>query len=280
MDQAVGRMAARPVWSDRLRIGIAVLLGIGIGAWGLATLGSAVTGADDGGIHRVHDTGFGAYAALFLAGGFLAQVRRPERQVAAFQTVAAALVATVVAMVLAGGIDPSVLGFVVVLAALWWVHPAREWLLAPGRAPSVPLLALVVVAGIPLVLYGIGQAGIERVTVAADPHSEHWLNMASLALSIPLVGLVGALRPAGWRYAGLAAAAAGVLLGVAWIVLPELPSSLGLAWGAVAVVGGLVAAALTLRTPDPHDAGVARAARRSKGRHTAAARAAAGGVTR
>lgn len=275
MGRAVDEVAARPVWPDRARTGIAALLGVGIGMWGLVTLAAAVTGADDGGIHRVHDTGFGAYAALFLAGGFLAQVRRPERQVAAFQTVAAALVATVVAMVLAGGIDPSVLGFALVLAALWWLHPARERLLAPGRAPSPALLALVVAAGVPLVIYGVGQAGIERVTVAADPHSEHWLNMASLALSIPLVGLVAALRPVGWRYAGLAAAAASVLLGAAWIVLPDLPSSLGLGWGAVAVAGGLLAAGLTLRTGDPHVADPGSGgAPRVKGRHTAASRAA------
>lgn len=268
---AVGREGSHPAWADRARIGIAVVLGIGIGLWSLATLAEAVRGLEDGGIHRVHDTGFGAYAGLFLAGGFLAQVRDPQRQVAAFQTVAAALVATVAAMLLAGGVDPSVLGFAVVLAALWWVHPARARLFARGRAPSGQLLGVVLVAAVPLVVYGVGQAAIERVTPAIDPHSEHWLNMASLALSIPLVALVAALRPPGWRYAGYAAAASAVLLGVAWIALPELPSSLGAAWGAVALVGGLAAAGVTRWTPDVAGADPARARR---GRHTAAAVAA------
>ena len=74
---------------------LAVLFGLGA-AIGLFGAGIIVAWFDTegGGIHRVHDIGFGVLGGVFLTVGFLAQLHAPERKVSVrYQIVAAGVAA-------------------------------------------------------------------------------------------------------------------------------------------------------------------------------------------
>jgi uncharacterized protein YjeT (DUF2065 family) len=73
----------------------------------------------------------------------------------------------------------------------------------------------------------------EHITVG------HYRNMAAFSLIVFLVGLLASFRPRGWRLAAWVAGSLPILFGFASVVLPGAESSLGLAWGIVAIVWGL-----------------------------------------
>ena len=101
------------------------------------------------------------------------------------------------------------------------------------------MAALGVVGLAVAVRYALDQIQIQ---LAADPHSaggrEHWGEMASAALTLPLIAFVAALRTRGFRLVAWTAGIGTMVFGAASVLLPEQASSPGAAWGAVAVLGG------------------------------------------
>src|SRR3989338_1873796 len=67
----------------------------------------------------------------------------------------------------------------------------------------------------------------------------HYRAMAAFSFIILLVGLLASFRPRGWRLAAWVAGSLPILFGVASVVLPGAESSLGAAWGIVAIVWGI-----------------------------------------
>jgi hypothetical protein len=209
--------------------------------WPSLVLGWFETG--DRLVHRVHDLGYGVWAGIFMAVGFLSQLRAPERRIAGFQQVALALVGQAIASALSG--DGSfllfVLGFAVLTAILGWLHPARERVIKRER-PSVPLLVLAIAAAVPLTMYALDMAELQRTGLPGDSHVEerHWSTMAAMALSIWLVAAQAGLRTPGWRIPAWSAGLAAAVFGVASMVFPAYPGSVGTTWGVVALFGGAV----------------------------------------
>lgn len=197
--------------------------------------------------HRVHDLGYGVWAGILLAVGYLSQLRAPERRIAGFQQVALALVGQTIASALAadGPFFLFVLGFAVLTAVLGWLHPARERVLERGR-PSVPLLVLAIAAAVPLTMYALDMAELQRTGFPSDPHVEerHWSTMAAMALSIWLVAAQAGLRTPGWRIPAWSAGLAAVVFGLSSIVFPGYPGAVGTTWGVAALLGGVVFVAL------------------------------------
>ena len=118
----------------------------------------------------------------------------------------------------------------VVAAAL--LHPAN-----PLRKPPKPANQLMgglwAIAAIPAVLLTISQIRLELNGVAADPHWQglHYNIMAEFGLHVVLAGLLGASALSGWRYSAWTVSFMVALLGMGFIVYPDLSGSQGPGWG-------------------------------------------------
>src|SRR5439155_17634095 len=182
--------------SNAKRIAFKVLAGLFAAASFGGLFGAAVVFAwfdtDDGGIHRVHDMGYGALFGAILTTGFLVQNWRPERKVSAFYQILDVALATAIAGAIAtNGFAGLALFILVAYVILFVLHPYRSELLHPQREGFSPLLmGLTLLGAIPLIAFALTTARLQRNGLSLDPHVEagHWVLMASMAIRIVLVG--------------------------------------------------------------------------------------------
>ncbi|MGZ4148544.1 MAG: hypothetical protein ACXVQJ_00740 [Actinomycetota bacterium] len=204
----------------------------------------------EGGIHRVHDIGFGVLYGAIVAAAFFALMVRPAGRPSIFlQVVAVAIAVGLAAVVSADLLYLIVAGALAAAGAiLLALLAARDEVLHPVTDPSRPLAAFVLVVALPLVWFGLTAAGLQRNGPASDPHvsMSHWTTMASMAFGLVLVGLLASLRIRGWRFTAWCAGLGAAIYGVASIVFAHFPTSgvryagsEGIAWGVIALVGGL-----------------------------------------
>jgi hypothetical protein len=151
-------------------------------------------------------------------------------------------VALALAIALPAGLIPgpaAAVPPVLVLGALIALLPDRRSLLA--FRPSAPLLALSLAGAAGLAMYAADQLHLQHVLPHTEPHAavRHWAGMALFAATLAVVAVVTALRPVGWRLGLWIAGGVTAFFGVASGADPTMPSSLGLAWGAVAVAGSV-----------------------------------------
>jgi hypothetical protein len=215
-----------------------VLAGIGAVFLGGFTLFFAIAtwvGADDQQIHALHNSvGVAVYLPLFVV-PLVAAIRDPGGTVALFRLAVVGSIAVVVAGVIGGTIISVVVTFVVVLALLW-LHPARADVLRLG-ALDVPLLAIVAIAAIPGVAYGLDQADLQASRPAEDPHVplEHYAGMAGAAFGFVLAGAVAAFDGRGARIARWLVGLGGAALAALFLAYPDHASAIDREW-AVAVL--------------------------------------------
>lgn len=215
----------------------ALLLAVGLEAWTFLIRGWFVVGAEE--IHRVHYLAWGALGGIIFVGGVLAQLRAPERKVAALQQVFLGILAVLIAMVLSGAIDAFVLGVLALGAwALAVLHPARLKLFAAEAEFSRPLLAMSVVGSVPLLTYALDMARIERITLVGDSHEGHWMMMAALSIAIVLVAMLASVTTSG--IPARSAGAAAFVLGLASTLFPSYPGTVGRSWGIFAIVAASI----------------------------------------
>lgn len=222
--------------------------------------------------HRIHEVCFGLIFVV-TAAGVLAQLRRPERKIAAMYQVVIPLYLIILSVLLIDNIvDPIVIAFIVAPIVLIVLHPDRKGLLRPQTDPSRLLLAVAAVAAIPLVVFAVGQvregaqasklapevledlpdtataAEIEDAlaVVARTPaeleavqHFGHWSAMGAFAGSIMGLSIVAALRMRGWRLPAWAAAIAAIVFGTASLVAQGDASALSTPWAVAAIVWGI-----------------------------------------
>jgi len=177
-------------------------------------------------VHRFHVVG--AFAGLALIGVFsIVFVLRPTWTAAWHVLVAQALA------YLFGGLmgGDLISGFwitgAVGVAILGVLAPDRRSLLRlPGR-PSVALLTYALLCAIPVWIYAVTNAELQRLGSPTDPHVElhHWSGVAVAALAIAGAGLAASLRGEGWRFAAAATAIAAVAFGVAGLIFAESPGA-------------------------------------------------------
>jgi hypothetical protein len=221
--------------------------------------------------HRIHETSFGSIFALSLVGA-IAQLRAPERKIAPMYQVVLPIYLTIAAVVLLDQqFDVVILMFLVIPALLVALHPARRLLFRPPITRSTVLLALTVVAALPLAAFAvaefrIGQQGsrvAERVeanlpadaslerfdralrrasgspeTLEAARHFGHWSAMGAFALSIAAVAGVAAVRMPGWRLCAWSAGAAAVIYGLSSFAASSDASAASPPWAALAMLWG------------------------------------------
>ena len=223
----------------------------------LGGLSSLFGGTLDDPIHRVHHVGAVLFIGMLVA-GLLAQLRAPERNIAAFQQAVMCVLAIQITNLIMGNpdnhggntgfLDPAFLIFLVPVVILVALHPSRSAVFRGGGGMSRTLPAITLAAAVPLAWYGIQHGLVQRHSwpPLADPHHQKWFMMAFLAFSMLLVGLVASIRAEGWWLPAWSTGIAAVALGMVSMLYPDLASSLGLIGGGVSVIGGaaFVAAAV------------------------------------
>jgi hypothetical protein len=227
--------------------------------FGLIDLIDGYTGYIDQARNQVLDAGCGLVFGVILPLGLLAQLRRPERRIAGIQQTAVVALGLAVAGVAGeewryGALAAGLAGVGAVLVAF---HPARATFLARGQHLDVVMLALVAVAAVPSLVYAWRMASAQRRDLPpADAVSNglhHWPVMTALALLVPLLVLLAALRTLGWRIPAISASVAAGGWAISCLLAPESAAgSEGHAW-AWAVIGWAVvtfAATLWPRTRD------------------------------
>jgi hypothetical protein len=222
---------------------IALLVGVSGAAFGLFT---AVFGLIDESqrIHAFHNTVVSSLLLVLSAPPALIAARAPERATPMLVHLGALGVAGLVTMALALTIDPFTLPVIVLIGVLWLVRPPPERPMPPGR-PSYILLLLVLAGAIPLAAYALTNAELQRIdTVSEHTQFYHWVETAFYAASIPLVGLLAALRPTAFRFSAWSAGIALSVLGAGSLLLGRYASALDASWPWAALVGGVVFVAL------------------------------------
>lgn len=194
----------------------------------------------------VTEIGYGALVGLILTVGVASQLRHPERRIAGLAQAALVIPSLAVGSLLARdaqNVEQLVILFPA-LALLWALHPARAEFLRPPSRISPRLLAIALPAAIPLIAYAVAMGTAAQELTGPPHHVQRLSIMAALAVGIALTALLAALRTPGWRIPSWSAATALLVFGVVSVMFPLHPASLGSEWGVLAIVGGLVFAAV------------------------------------
>jgi hypothetical protein len=197
----------------------------------------------------VTELGYGALVGIILTVGVASQLRAPERRIAGIQQAALAVPALLVGSALAAdsqNVEAAMIVFFGV-GILLMLHPARAEFLRRGATSSALLLTMTVLYAIPLLGYAL-RMGAEAQDLVGPPHHVQRLStMAALAVAIALVGLLASLKTRGWRVPAWSAGMAVMAFGLGSVVYPDHPAAAGLAWGGVALAGGLLFIAVAER---------------------------------
>jgi hypothetical protein len=234
--------------SNGRRVAFKILAGVFAAAsWG-ALFGVALVIAwfdnADGGIHRVHDMGFGALYGVILTVGLVAQMWRAETRISAFyQILHVAIASAIAGLIVFDGFVFLGLFIAVGYVILLLLHPNRSEVLRPKREGfSVPLMLLAVLGAVPLIWFTITMARYQRNGFPFDLHVQqaHWTVMAAMAIGIVLVGSVSAFKFRGWAISAWSAGVAVFLYGLISTLYPNRAGAEGTGWGLVAMAGGVL----------------------------------------
>lgn len=193
--------------------------------------------------HRVHHVLIGATLIVFAA-TIAVQLYRPTKRVGALQAALAFVVAAFVLTVVASGLAAGgeLLVFLVPVVLIGLLHPARHELVPRLAGADRRVLAVAGVGAIGLAALAVGE--LVNHTTLADEHVAmgHYEFMLFGLVSIGLFGLLGALKPTGWRIPLYAAGALALVFATSSLAFPgaEQGSSLG-TLGALAVIGWAIA---------------------------------------
>jgi hypothetical protein len=233
------RRLAFTVWTALL------VVVFGIAFFGLTSL--AIGWFDDleGVAGPITELGYGALIGIILTVGLASQLRHPERRVAGLQQATLVIPALIAGSVLAmdfQNAEPLII-LVPALGVLWVLHPARGELLRPVVRISPLLVVIALVGAIPLIVYALNMGAAAKELTGPPHHIQRLSWMAGLAVAIELTALLAALRTPGWRIPTWSAALATGIFGVASVMFPQHPASIGTVWGGLAIAAGIIFAA-------------------------------------
>ena len=221
----------------------AILVAIfGVAFFGLTSLALAWFQELEGVAGPVTDLGYGVLFGIILTAGLLVQLRGPERKIAGLQQAFLVVPALVVGSAIASDSQNLVPALIILpaIGILLALHPAREEFLRRGAALRWTLLAITVIAAVPLVAYALDMGAQARDLEGPPHHVQRLSTMAAMALAIVLTGLLAALQTRGWRIPAWSAGTAAIVFGLASVVFLDQPGAVGRGWGGVAIVGGVL----------------------------------------
>jgi hypothetical protein len=224
---------------------------------GLFGIGIVIGWFDDelGGIHRVHDIGFGVTYGILVAIPLFALMSERGRRASILWQVAAIALAVVAASLVSADFGYVVLAVAIVFALgiLIALMPDRRRASADGLDVSRVFAGFALVSAIPLLWAAWTWAGYQRDGFSLDPHvaQSHWTTMASMALALLLASALASARLPGWRFTAWCTAAGLAVYGIASIVFARFPGtgspypgSEGVWWGMLAVLAAVVFAGI------------------------------------
>lgn len=221
--------------------------------------------------HRLHEFSFALLLWPFVV-GHLAQLRSPRRHVTGMLMAVATLLAMLAGFAATGFWKPAMvlvfLGVPTLLAAL--LHPAGRELLTTLGVDSVnrPMLALVVVAAVPLLLFATTQIGLQTGAIEPAAHEHggashgevheqhvkfgHFALTTSFLFGLVFTALLASFQQRGWWLAAWLAGLMMVVYAVGGLLAPEAASNPGAMWNVAAILWGLafVAVAETTQSAD------------------------------
>jgi hypothetical protein len=208
--------------------------------WGVSSVQSAL----GGGTHLVHDLIGGGVVLNLLWLAPLIAMWRPRRLPGALLCYFAIVAAAVIAAVMSS--SNEVVGVILVLQAglVTLLHPDRRAALRQPVAISPSLLPVALLTAAVLVRYAVSEAALQAT---GDDHAvvAHYFDQAWFALAVPLLAVLAALRSDVRRFAGTVSGLALIAFGAVSIALPDVSSSVGVAWGAIAILAGVGTLAFT-----------------------------------
>jgi hypothetical protein len=195
--------------------------------------------SEDQRIHAFHNSVVATLLLVVSALPALLAARDPDHSTGPLMQLTMVGVAGLATMAIALTIDPFTLPFIALVGVLWTLRPSRDPAIPVGRASPL-LLLLVLGAAIPLFVYALGQAELQRLDQTSE-HAEfyHWVETSFYAAAIPLVALLAAVRPAAYRLSAWSAGIAVAVLGGASLALPRYASALETSWAWAALVGAI-----------------------------------------
>lgn len=191
------------------------------------------------GEHRLHIMGIAAVVGVFLL-GLAAQVYQPKKRVAAMW--GAFLIILTVSLGTVGygvGRPEEVLPFMAVTGIALLAHPAGRNLLRRGRTYSPAMLGMLAIAVIPITAFVVNQ---QTLTMGGDGHAVmgHYVMMTGLVIAPLAYGIFAAFGFTGWRLAAWLTGFPIAYFGILSIAFPTQAGSIGMIWGAAAIVWAVV----------------------------------------
>lgn len=187
--------------------------------------------------HAIHEIGWGVMEGLLMVVPLAVCLVRPQAHPAAMQQLLATGAAMVVTMLLVGAVDAFAVVLALLLGVLAVLHPARREVLRID-APDWTLASYVAAAAVPLVLYALDRASLQRTVRDAHAALDHYTGLAAASVAILLVACVAAANPRGSRVPAWTAGLGAITLGAASLLFSGQASSFGAAGAVAAVVSG------------------------------------------
>ncbi len=184
-------------WRIAFNVWTAILVAVfGVAFFGLTSVVIAWFEDVEGVAGPVTDLGYGVLFGIILTTGLLVQLRLPERKIAAVQQTFLVIPALVVGSAIASDSQNLVPALILLpaLGILLALHPSREEFFRRGAALSRTLLAITVIAAVPLIAYSVDMGAQARDLAGPQHHVQRLSTMAAMALAIVLTGLLAVLR--------------------------------------------------------------------------------------
>lgn len=205
----------------------------------LLALGWTAGAGAELGIHRLHLMGIATTVLVFLV-GMAVQLYKPRQRRAAMLAATGFIIILGGAVVLTAPTEvvQEVVPFIVLGVVAAILHPSGRRLLAREDEFSPLLLGLTVVAAIPLLAFAANQITLQG-TGDAHAVAGHYSSMAALALGAILLGAIASARTPGWRIVTWLTGLLVGYFGVLSVAFPAQASSVGMMWGAAAIIWAL-----------------------------------------
>lgn len=198
-------------------------------------------------MHRVHHVTIGAMITV-LALSVVAQLYRPHRQIGAM-LLSVTLVGTLgLAALVGNGIAgfTEMIPFVVPVAIIAMLHPALWNIPAEVAHVDRRMLAVALLAAIPLVVFAGFQLYLHLTLSDGHVAFGHYLMMATVASTVAIGAILASARPGGWRVLLYGVCALAIIVGAASVAFPDPAqgANLGVIGGVALAVWALVFAGL------------------------------------